>query len=192
MAQDAFTILTLRQAEELKNVIADDKAKKAYADALQQKLSDFQKREAANRMGGRKPSELYFVGEPQPMPIFEKGADGKPLVPTTPEEWSQVRVTYVYPYSTQPNGKETGFFYGGQIFKVNEVNGVPTSGIGNLNASLQAWENSVERLGLTNEEAAKATQEKLKAAGKVACQTVVVGKNRTGTGDKYGYNLSKA
>lgn len=192
MAQDAFTILTLRQAEELKNVIADDKAKKAYADSLQQKLSDYQKREAANRMGGRKPSELYFVGEPQPMPIFEKGSDGKPIVPQSLEDWANVRVTYVYPYSTSENGSETGYFFGGQIFKVHELDGVPVAGIGNLNASLQAWENSVERLGLTNEEAAKATQEKLKAAGKVTCQTVVVGKNRTGTGDKYGYNLSKA
>lgn len=192
MAKNSFTILTLNQASALKDVLADETAKKTFAESLQQLLSDYKQREAANRMGGRKPSELYFVDKARLMPIFKTDESGKPVVPSTPEEWTQVRVTYVYPYSTKPNGKEVGFFYGGQIFKVHEVDGVPTSGIGGLNAQLQEWENSVERLGMSNEEAANATQEKLKAAGKVDCATVIIGKNRTGTGDLFGYNLSKA
>lgn len=191
MAKNAFTILTLSQATELQNGLADETAKKDYAKFLQQILSDYKEKESANRMGGRKPSSLWFIGEPKLMPIFRTDENGKPIVPSDEKEWSDVRVTYVYPYSTSKNGKETGYFFAGQLFKVNEVDGIPTSGIGGLNAVLQEWENSVERLGMSNEEAAKATHDILKKAGKVACDTVVIGKNRTG-GDKFGYNLSKA
>ena len=192
MARNSFTILSLYQVKALQDVLADETAKKAFDDSLQQMLSEFKKRESANRMGGRKPSEIYFIGEPKLMPIFRTGDDGKPIIPEDEKAWAEVRVTYVYPYSTKEGGKETGYFFAGQIFKVHEVDGVPTSGIGGLNMELQEWENSVERLGMSNEEAAKATHAKLKAAGKVDCQTVIIGKNRTGTGDKFGYNLSKA
>lgn len=191
MAKNAFTILTLNQASALKDVLADETAKKEFTDSLQKTLSEFKQRDAANRMGGRKPSELYFIGEPRLMPIFKTDNDGKPIIPSTEEEWAQVRVTYVYPYSTQPSGKETGFFYGGQLFKVHEVDGIPVAGVGGLNQVLQEWENSVERIGMSNEQAAKATHDILKKAGKIACQTVVIGVNRTG-GDRFGYNLSKA
>lgn len=191
MAKNAFTILTLSQATELQNGLADETAKKDYAKFLQQILSDYKEKESTNRMGGRKPSSLWFIGEPKLMPIFRTDENGKPIVPSDEKEWSDVRVTYVYPYSTSKNGKETGYFFAGQLFKVNEVDGIPTSGIGGLNAVLQEWENSVERLGMSNEEAAKATHDILKKAGKVDCQTVIIGKNRTG-GDKFGYNLSKA
>lgn len=192
MAKNAFTILSLSQAQKMQDVLADETAKKDFAKSLQQLLSDYKGRESANRMGGRKPSQLFFVGEPKLMPIFRTGDDGKPIIPEDEKAWAEVRVTYVYPYSTKKDGKETGYFFAGQIFKVHEVDGIPTSGIGGLNMELQEWENSVERLGLSNEQAAKATQEKLKAAGKVDCATVVIGRNRTGTGDKFGYNLSKA
>ena len=191
MARNSFTILSLSQAKALENGIADETAKKDYAKFLQQILSEYKEKESANRMGGRKPSKLWFVGEPRIMPIFQTGSDGKPIIPSTEEEWSKVRATYVYPYSTSKDGSETGYFFGGQLFKIAEIDGVPVSGIGGLNQVLQEWENSVERLGLSNEQAAKATQEKLKAAGEIACDTVVVGVNRNG-GDRYGYNLSKA
>lgn len=191
MAKNSFTILSLSQAQQMKDVIADETAKKTFAESLQQLLSDYKKREAANRMGGRKPSKLFFIGEPSPMPIFKTGDDGKPVVPSTPEEWAQVRVTYVYPYSTKEDGKEVGYFFGGQLFKIHELDGIPVAGIGSLNQTLQEFENSVERVGMTVEQAAKATHKILKEAGEIDCQTVVIGVNRNG-GDKYGYNLSKA
>ena len=192
MAKNAFTILTLNQASALKDVLADETAKKNYAKFLQQILSDYKEKESSNRMGGRKPSQLFFVDEPRLMPIFRTDNDGKPIIPEDEKGWSEVRITYVYPYSTKKDGKETGYFFAGQLFKIHEVDGVPTSGIGGLNAVLQEWENSVERIGMSNEQTAKATHDILKKAGKVDCQTVIIGKNRTGTGDLFGYNLSKA
>lgn len=191
MAKNSFVILSLSQANDLENGIADETAKKDYAKFLQQILSNYKEKESANRMGGRKPSQLFFIDEPRLMPIFKTDNEGKPIIPEDEKAWAEVRVTYVYPYSASEGGKETGYFFAGQLFKIHELDGVPVAGIGSLNASLQEFENSVERVGMSNEQAAKATHAILKKAGKVDCQTVVVGVNRTG-GDRYGYNLSKA
>ena len=37
--------------------------------------------------------------------IFDRDADGKPIIPQTEEDWNKVRVTYVYQYSTKKDGK---------------------------------------------------------------------------------------
>ena len=188
MAQKAFTILSSDQVEAIKTSFADETAKTEFTNSYKKLLEEYAKREAANRRGGRKPAELFFTGEFEVRPIFDKDADGKPIVPQTEEEWANVRFTTVYPYSTKEGGKPVGFFFGGQLFK-EDAEG--KSGHGTINQILNEFENSVERVGMTNEQAAKATAKLLKEQGKVACETVVVGKNRSG-GDLYGYNLNKA
>ena len=188
MAQKAFTILSSDQVEAIKTSFADETAKTEFNNSYKKMLEDYAKREAANRRGGRKPKELFFTGEYEVRPIFDKDNDGKPVIPTTDEEWTSVRFTTVYPYSTKENGKAVGFFFGGQLFK-EDAEG--KSGHGNVNEALHEFENSVERVGMTNEQAAKATAELLKKQGKVACETVVIGTNKGG-GDLYGYNLNKA
>ena len=188
MAQRAFTILSLDQVKSLGTSLADETARTEFSNALKAQLAEYAKRESANRRGGRKPAELFFTGEFEVRPIFDRADDGKPIVPQTEEEWANVRFTTVYPYSTKEGGKAVGFFFGGQLFK-EDAEG--KSGHGTINAILNEFENSVERVGMTNEQAGKATAELLKKQGKVACETVVVGKNRSG-GDLYGYNLNKA
>lgn len=191
MAQTAFTILNVSQVEALQNVLSDETEKQAFLTAYKKAIADAAKRESSNRMGGRKPSELYFVGY-APNMIFDRDADGKPIIPQTEEDWNKVRVTYVYQYSTKKDGKACGHFFAGQLFKVGlNADGEELSGLGDVNVALQEWENSVERLGQTNEQAAKATLAKLQSFGKISCQTVVLGKNRGG-GDLFGYNLNKA
>lgn len=188
MAQRAFTILSPNQVEAIKTSFVDDTTKTEFTNSFKAALTEYAKREAANRRGGRKPAELFFTGEYEVRPIFDRTDDGKPIVPQTEKEWANVRFTTVYPYSTKENGKPVGFFFGGQLFK-EDAQGL--SGQGTINAILNEFENSVERVGMTNEQAAKATAKLLKEQGKVACETVVVGKNHSG-GDLYGYNLNKA
>ena len=188
MAQNAFIILNHDQVEGIKTSMVDETTKTEFTKSYQKMLANYAKKEAANRRGGRKPAELFFTGEFEVRPIFNKDTDGKPIVPQTEEEWANVRFTTVYPYSTKEGGKPVGFFFGGQLFK-EDAEG--KSGHGTINAMLNEFENSVERVGMTNEQAAKNTAELLKKQGKVACETVVIGKNRGG-GDLYGYNLNKA
>lgn len=188
MPQKAFTILSRDQVESIKTSMVDETTKTEFNNSLKKQLAEYAKREAANRRGGRKPAELFFTGEFEVRPIFDRADDGKPIIPTTDEEWANVRFTTVYPYSTKEGGKTVGFFFGGQLFK-EDAQGL--SGHGTVNVALNEFENSVDRVGMTNEQAAKATAKLLKEQGKVLCETVVVGKNRGG-GDLYGYNLNKA
>ena len=191
MAQTSFTILSVSQVEALQNVIPDEMGKQAFLTAYKRAIADAAKRQSSNRMGGRKPSELYFVGY-APTMIFDRDANGNPIIPETEEGWQKIRVTYVYQYSTKKDGKACGHFFAGQLFKIGvNADGEELSGIGDVNRQLQEWENSEERLGQTNEQAAKATLAKLQSFGKISCQTVVLGKNRGG-GDLFGYNLNKA
>ena len=187
MAQKAFTIMMPDQVKALMASFVDETTKTQFSTSFKAALTEYAKRESANRRGGRKPAELFFTGEFEVRPIFDRADDGKPIVPTTDEEWANIRFTTVYPYSTKEGGKAVGFFFGGQLFK-EDAEG--KSGHGTINAILNEFENSVERVGMTNEQAGKATAELLKKQGKVACETVVVGKNRSG-GDLYGYNLNK-
>lgn len=188
MAQKAFTILSPNQVESIKTSIADETAKTEFTTSFKKALTEYAKREAANRRGGRKPAELYFTGEFEVRPIFDRGDDGKPIVPQTEEEWANVRFTTVYPYSTKEGGKAVGFFFGRQLFN-EDAEGKCCQGT--VNEILINFENSVARVGMTNEQAGEQTAKILKEQGKVACETVVIGKNRVG-GDLYGYNLNKA
>lgn len=186
MAQRAFTILMPDQVKAYKTSLADETARTEFTNALKKALLERAKREAANRRGGRKPAKLFFVGEPEDNPMFDRDADGKPIIPTTDEEWKQVRFATTYPYSTKENGKKVGEFFTGALFK-EDAEGL--SGQGTVQKALHLWECTPERAGMSIEQAEKATMDLLKSFGEITCETVVVGKT-VNNSDKFGYNLN--
>lgn len=186
MAQKAFTILMPDQVKAYRTSLSDDTDKTEFDKFLKNALLARAKKEAANRRGGRKPAKLFFVGDPEDNPMFDRDADGKPIVPSSEEEWKQVRFATTYPYSTKENGKKVGEFFSGALFK-EDAEGL--SGQGTVQKALHFWECTPERAGMTVEQAEKATMDLLKSFGEITCETVVVGKTANG-GDKFGYNLN--
>lgn len=186
MAQRAFTIMMPDQVKALMTSFADDTAKTEFSTSLKAALIEYAKREAANRRGGRKPAKLFFVGNADVNPIFDRDFDGKTIVPQTEEDWKKVRFSVTYPYSTKKDGKKVGEFFSGALFK-EDAEGL--SGQGTVQKVMHLWECAEERQGMTNEQAVKATMDLLKSFEEVTCETVVVGKTANG-GDKFGYNLS--
>lgn len=187
MAQKAFTILMPDQVKAYRTSLSDDTDKQtAFDKFLKNALLARAKKEAANRRGGRKPAKLFFVGDPEDNPMFDRDADGKPIVPSSEEEWKQVRFATTYPYSTKKDGKKVGEFFSGALFK-EDAEGL--SGQGTVQKALHFWECTPERAGMTVEQAEKATMDLLKSFEEISCETVVVGKTANG-GDKFGYNLS--
>lgn len=185
MAQKAFTIMMPDQVKALMTSMTDETVKSQFSTSLKAALTEYAKREAANRRGGRKPAKMFFVGDADVNPIFDRDGDGKTIVPQTEEDWQNVRFSVTYPYSTKENGKKIGEFFSSALFK-EDAEGL--SGQGTVQKALHFWECSEERSGMSNEQAVKATMDLLKSFGEINCETVVVGKTVSG-GDKFGYNL---
>ncbi len=185
MAANAFTLLSTSQVEVDKTSFSDDTEKQRFLDACKKAIADYAKRESSLRLGGRKPKKLWFVEWDYQISVDRDG-DDKPIL--TPEAIRNPVIIYLY--SNKKDGKPIGHFYSSQLFHIKtDDEGNEKAGIGEINLTLQEWE--VGNVGMTNEQKAKETLDKLQEFGEIACESVIIGKNRTG-GDLFGYNLNKA